>query len=432
MVRKFLITMLLMLVIVPLWGASYTLAPGSLASVLREIIDAGPEKVVIEGEAFSSELQALKRLPATVTNLDLSRLTIKGDDAFGNGVLPPFALFATHIKTISLPASLTEIGEGAFAETPLESVTLPSSLRNIGPRAFYKCKALKSADMNVCDVWVVAEECFYGCAMLEELKLPTQLTEVRDRALMRTSLHSLSIPNVWKIENFALAEIPFLSEISLRKGVEVGEGAFFNTPNLPAVDEFALSYPVLGFAMTGDFFDGNLINADVIPEGAFAGCRISSIRLGLNVEKIEPFAFRNIEGLKSVDVTAKGAEIPLLSEEAFSGVDVSEVRLLVAPGYEDGWREAPGWKDFMIEALAGVEDIMPDAEAVVISGGAGMVEIRASMPIDYVGVYSPGGIRLFERRDCGETVSVGPLGDKEVVVRAVAGDIVKVAVLLIN
>lgn len=432
MERRFLITVLLLLVMIPSWGASYSLKPGLLASVLREIIGTKPETVVLNGEVQASELQSLKRLPSAVRNLDLSQLTIKGDDVYGHGELPPFALFATDIKTVILPNSLKIVGEGAFAETPLDRVTIPSGVGNIGPRAFYNCKVLKSVDMGGANIWEIKDECFSGCVMLEDLQLPQNLTVLGDRALMRTALRTLSIPNVWGIGRFALAEMPALSEITIKKVVEIGEGAFFNTPNLQAFDGFTFTSPALGFAMSGNAADGNMIDDAVIREGSFAGSHLSKIKIGRHVQTIEPHAFRNVEGLQTVDAIDKLEEIPTLSEDGFSGVDVSKIRLLVAPYNEEGWRQAPGWKDFMIEVPARVDEIAGNSNAITISGSSGEVYVVSEVPMEYVGIYSLSGMLLFERHDCGETLSAGPFADKEIVVRAVAGPVVKVATLQLN
>lgn len=432
MVMRFLIITILSVVTFPLWGASYNLTPGSLASILREITANNPETVVLSGEALASELQSLKRLPSSVTTLDLLQLTIKGDETYGNGELPPFALFATNIKVLALPSALRAIGEGVFAETPLEGVMIPATVGKIGPHAFYNCRALKSVDMSGAEVWEIKDECFSGCSALEELQLPPMLSEIGERALMRTAVRSLTIPNVWRIGRFALAEMPALSDITLKKGVEVEEGAFFNTPKLPAFDGLTFTSPALGFAMSGNAADGNVIDGTVIREGSFAGAHLSSVKIGKRVETIEPHAFRNVEGLQTVDVTAKGEDIPLLSEEAFSGVDVSKIRLLITQDNEQGWREAPGWKDFMIEVPAGMDVIAADLNPITVNGYRGVVDVRSGQPIDYVGVYSLSGMLLFERHDCGETLSAGPFADREVIVRAVSADLVKVATILIN
>lgn len=417
---------------IPLWGASYTLRPGSLGAVMQEAAETKPEKIVLTGEVYSSELRTLTHLPVSVSHLDLSQLTIKGDDACGDETIPPFALFATNIKTLVLPDNLQVIEEGAFAETSLESVVIPSGVTNIGPRAFYNCRDLKSANMSRCKVTVLPEECFSRCTALEELAAPPMLRELKDRALMKTALRSLSLPNVLKIGRFALAEMPVLSDLSFQQGMEVEEGAFFNSPHLPSKEYFTFAGPALGFAMSGRLASGNIIDDKVIREGAFAGAQLSTIIIGPSVEKIEPQAFRNVQGLERVDVTAKGEDVPVLSEDAFSGLDVSEIHLAVVVGKDQIWREAPGWKNFRIVTSSGVEGLEDSSPTIAVAGARGMIEVTSEISIEHIGVYSLTGMLLLERDDCGEALTAGPFSDKEVIVRVMAGKIVKVANIMIN
>lgn len=67
-----------------------------------------------------------------------STLTYIGDYAFA----------ATKITTLTIPSSVTEIGNGAFGGTPLTSVTIPNSVTTIGDSAFGSCTSLTSVSLG--------------------------------------------------------------------------------------------------------------------------------------------------------------------------------------------------------------------------------------------------------------------------------------------
>ena len=94
-------------------GASYTVPAGTVT------IGAG-------AFCYNQHLRVVI-LPAGVTGIE--------EDAF---------LSCWNLSSINFPKGLETIGRDAFVDTKLESVTLPQSLTLIGERAFRLCKSLKS------------------------------------------------------------------------------------------------------------------------------------------------------------------------------------------------------------------------------------------------------------------------------------------------
>ena len=113
----------------------------------------------------------------------------------------------TYLKKVTLPKSLTEIGNSSFSGcSSLENITLPDSLETIGIQSFYGCTSLSKIELpksltnigsqafqnctslgnitiphNVSN-W--GKECFYGCTSLKEVHykravLPSLATSVR-------------------------------------------------------------------------------------------------------------------------------------------------------------------------------------------------------------------------------------------------------------
>ena len=67
------------------------------------------------------------------------------------------------LKKITLPSTLTEIGENAFSDTKVKSVTLPSSCREVDWFAFYGCYALSTLYLSS-SVNNIGYGAFDGCS----------------------------------------------------------------------------------------------------------------------------------------------------------------------------------------------------------------------------------------------------------------------------
>lgn len=80
------------------------------------------------------------------------------------------------LKSVSMPESVTWIGDSAFAGcTGLESVELPAGLKSIGENAFYSCTSLTSVVIPD-KVTSIAGLAFFGCLKLESITIPAGVT----------------------------------------------------------------------------------------------------------------------------------------------------------------------------------------------------------------------------------------------------------------
>ncbi|MDE6339502.1 MAG: leucine-rich repeat domain-containing protein [Muribaculaceae bacterium] len=400
-------------------GETFMLRPGELSSIVRNI-PSGSSEVAFSGSADSQDLLALKNLPKSVTKLDISQLDITQSE------LPPYALMATNVQNVSLPTSLKIIGEGAFAESSLVEISLPPAIEKIGERAFYKCRSLRKADLADVNLSEIPEGCFYECLFTEGVSLPQSLRMIGDKAFMRSGIKEIAISQVSNIGNYAFAEMPELTGITISKSALVGEGAFFNDPQLTYLSDLPANIPALGFAMNRGLTRTARVESEIVKEGAFAGINSSEIVIGKDVREIEQHAFSNARNLISINAIAKGSDVPTLHPSGFSGVDVSKVELQIA-GDISVWREAEGWKDFnIVEKVSSVENLNAQAGEICINCEAGMVTVSSVDGLDSVAVYSIRGMVLWQTENCGDSVNAGPFADKEVIVQAVSGDIVKV------
>ncbi len=95
---------------------------------------------------------------------------------------PLFSSRERYVTEITLPESLTTIGERAFyACYGLTSITLPESLTTIGAEAFYGCDGLTSITLPE-SVTTIGAEAFCHCYGLTSITLPESVTTIGERA----------------------------------------------------------------------------------------------------------------------------------------------------------------------------------------------------------------------------------------------------------
>lgn len=82
----------------------------------------------------------------------------------------------TSLKSVSMPESMTWIGDSAFAGcTGLEQVEFSPNLTTIGPNSFYSCNGLTSVVVPD-KVTSIESLAFFGCLKLESITIPASVT----------------------------------------------------------------------------------------------------------------------------------------------------------------------------------------------------------------------------------------------------------------
>ena len=81
--------------------------------------------------------------------------------------------------TFTVPASVTTIGEYAFAVSGLTNVTLPDGLQTIETSAFNDCRALTNVTLPAdAQLGTIGENAFYGCEKLASLTIPKSVNTI--------------------------------------------------------------------------------------------------------------------------------------------------------------------------------------------------------------------------------------------------------------
>ena len=115
-----------------------------------------------------------------------------GTDSNGNPTVP-WASLRAQIKALSIPASVTRVGNYAFYGcAALTKATLPASVDSIGQRAFMNCAALTEVTTGASKI---ESRAFYGCAALSKVTLADGLKTLGDEAFSNcAALSALSLP----------------------------------------------------------------------------------------------------------------------------------------------------------------------------------------------------------------------------------------------
>ncbi len=162
-------------------------------------------------------------IPSTLRGRQVTKI---GDMAFSD----------KKIKSITLPDSLTEIGNNAFYMcNGLEEITIPSSVTKIDDNAFENCRNLKK--INLSDgLTTLGKSVFDSCLSLTEIELPSTLLTIGDYAFSRcSSLEQILIPeNVTSVGAYVFYGCPDLA-IFHKNNENKRWDKFWNGNNLPVL-----------------------------------------------------------------------------------------------------------------------------------------------------------------------------------------------------
>lgn len=113
-----------------------------------------------------------------------------GDDDIKDIVIPygvtkigyqAFASDRHQIDSITIPDTVTEIDDGAFADCHITSLTIPDSVISIGNDAFIGCDRLESVTIGK-NVISIGDHAFSECDNLKRITLPSREFELNPKA----------------------------------------------------------------------------------------------------------------------------------------------------------------------------------------------------------------------------------------------------------
>ena len=219
-------------------------------------------------------------------------------------------------ETYTIPSTVKEIAVKAFqGATKLTSLVIPTSVEKIQEQAFrqnYKLASVKFCEPS--KITDLSAYSFWQCPKLTEVTLPSSITEIGKVFLQCENLETVNVPANAKLKT--IKEDAFATNKKLKKFNFQGNcnleaikaNAFANAESLES-----FNFPKTVTEIGRNAFSGCTSMAtatfaedadiQVIGEGAFADCGLTSISIPKKVQTIEREAFRNCKVLNKIDVT---------------------------------------------------------------------------------------------------------------------------------
>lgn len=385
---------------------SVTTAPGELS---KQVGDKNVIQLIVTGSVDVRDFAFIADNLLSLSLLDMSGVeveayTCRGDEcyfgsrsAFAAGELPQYAFFGSALRSVTLPAQLSGIGEAAFAGcSALEAISIPESVttigenafnssglkqvavnvRQIGAGAFADCTQLASVQMGQ-NVLSIGDRAFAGCTKLTTVGVPegSPLHSIGEEAFMGSALASFDFalcPNVEKVGKWAFAGTKIKKAKLPESLADVPEGVFFGSASVDniSVPEYAQTI--------GDYaYYGNT-------------SRNNSLKLPVDLSYIGDNAF---EGSRPSYVVAYPLTVPELGKEAFKGMNGEHRTVLyVEKASIPSYQSASQWSDFDIQDIAATDAPMAGADLAIRAWFDGSTLcITASDEIESVSIFDDGG-----------------------------------------
>lgn len=396
--------------------------PGSLRQAVCAATDPATEtSLTVTGAINAADFDFLREMTA-LRSLDLSAASIAaysgpktetGLTWAKANTLPDCALMSGRFTSLALPASLTEISDGALGGSDVEtlvipqgvgkistgafsgmkrlkSVTIPSSVTSLGEMAFSDCPLLETAVVNATvaaipasafrncprlsrvtlppSLTAIGEGAFAGCSALTSISLPKSLATIGDMAFTASGLASvdLSGDNLSSVGDWAFAGCPSLVDITVGDNLtSVGQGAFYNDPaltvklgdlaaNLTEIPDYLL-YGASSASAAG--FENTPVES--VGSHALSGMNDSKVTLPSTLASLGDNAMERWENLTEIDARDI-ALIPALGESVWEDTPQASTVLHVPQQLYQGFKDAPQWQEFDVKSETASEiEIVP-------------------------------------------------------------------------
>ena len=254
------------------------------------------------------------------------------------------------------PYTITALGVEAFwgCGSYLTAITLPDGLESIGRCAFQSCASLTAIEIPS-SVTSIGASAFNGCTSLAAVTLPEGLQSIGDYAFQScTSLTAIEIPSsITSIGASAFNGCTSLAAATLPEGLQsIGEYAFQHCSALTSIK-------IPGTVKT-------------VGMCSFQDCSgLASLELAEGVQKLGSSAFQNCSALTQVTLPASLTEVgirvfdghgpsivftslattPPAHNGGYPLGEVNGVTLYVPQGSLEAYKNAFGWKDYLIYAI---------------------------------------------------------------------------------
>lgn len=279
--------------------------------------------IVVSEGVTSIGTGAFRNLPATALSVNLpSTVTAIYDDAFSGDA---------GLTSLKLPASLTYVGNSAFAGTGLTALALPDSVTFMGTGVFSEDASLSAVALPA-GLPSISDYMFFDCPALNAVKLPENVAAIGSFAFSNSGLAAIDLP----------AAV-----------TSVAGKAFYFCPSLTDVGTSSMNN-----VFAADAFDGSHAVTIHGPEGSEAGTFAASLAgLGLTytTEPMPELVYPEIAAdFVTVPASAQSmVDSAAALESASADTSASDAAIASALAASDGSGEAAASAD--TDAAAGAK-----------------------------------------------------------------------------
>lgn len=306
-----------------------------------------------------------------------------------------FAFVDAAIDGYIIPNQVVSIGSYAFLNGDFEEMILPDSLQILGDGAFFYCSLLNNIYLGKC-LQKIPDNAFYGCSHLAHLEFPETVNEIGDEAFYGSGLTEMPMNDAITRIGFATFGYTRISELNIGKSVRIIDDAAFT--NCFELKEAIIPNHVDSIGEQVFRVCDNLESASigegvhVVGDNTFDFCSsLRRVSIGSNVEKIGKEAFYWDKNIDSIACKAKTP--PVLAADAFDSNCYDNATLYVPLGSVEAYKTADVWKNFknIVTMSNAPGDVNGDGEiniadansvidVVILGGNAG----HTRMPADDV------------------------------------------------
>lgn len=153
----------------------------------------------------------------------------------------PWKEYQKDITSVELSDGITSIGSYAFESFQISSISIPNTVTSIGESAFCFCSKLESMDLSETEVAVIGTSAFHSCNNLKSMSLPSCLQELGDYAIFNMSGGTVtlrSVPQMTEsglgynadiIFDFTDSESPYIADVSGISHEKLKSGSYHRT-----------------------------------------------------------------------------------------------------------------------------------------------------------------------------------------------------------
>ncbi|GAX03132.1 hypothetical protein IWT140_00731 [Secundilactobacillus pentosiphilus] len=319
------------------WSQNWYTGQGTFENNQITDLDLGSGVTVIGNDAFKGNQLTTLTLPSQIGQINMSafqdnQLTaVNFDNANKLNIIDTNAFLGNHISgTVTIPASVTLIGDNVFSKNEINTLVLsgnqlqkigndafsvnqisgeidiPASVINIGINAFTQ-NGINKLNFSGNSLQTIGTDAFSLNQISGEVNIPSSVTSIGDRAFTQNGINTLKLNNgLINIGTDAFAHNQIGGEVDIPDSVtEIGVRAFANNgintlkigSGITNINTGVFSYNQIG----GEVDIPNTVTH--IGDEAFTQNGINTLKLGHSVQTIGTDAF-------SVNQISGEVEIP--------------------------------------------------------------------------------------------------------------------------